>query len=1320
MEINPGSHTDLAPVSFLDKFATIFTRADGAQADVAEERVLTFFRTLSEREPRVRNVDDPTKTVGWSDESGTKEGLKVELKKAHAAIGPNEDTKTISKEAEEGRGDFFSSDGFSTRPGQSKNHPNPSTKLLPQMCSEMSDCPELTNKKTTGGVENKLDSSRVQPSKSQNTVGDEPLDLKLAPQKPHEHHEDQVETNDSAPLCAEVREEFVSVSGGVKDAEELGEVTHTRAAGQTSLNMDSRSQSADQSEPINSKQDESTGANCDKLAGSSPEQHMFMSTYHQGAKEADIAHNEGRSKDHQNGHVVDESIAHVAENIDNYTTRPVIDVYTDVRSKEDTCIGSLAIPDIPAPGSTDVSTCASDVTGDLCPTTEWTGAPSSQTRTALITITMVGESSIAQTGNRPDGDSSVASHAEGADVNPGADRDSAQSGPGNSPPSEQENDNSEGGKQEEGKEEMIKDKKRETDGKTVECPPFTAGAPGSPSTAVPSSPHPAPRDKPVPLQSLFSGLLKRGSTDGEKEATVNTCSAADQKTKPIRSSLFTEQSPPRVSPTKAPPEQKGGFLEQLSLLLKLESNKMEHKTEEERKQQEQQVSQPHGEGGEGEHKGAEEEEKNVEEEGKEKEEEGKGEEGQNVEEIEVVPAINPAEETKKPTSTESAFEAFKAFFTPKPIKKPTTDRGDLEAVKRKIRNDKEKLRAIFERKTDSSNLKSEGSPAENEERTPRRLQAIWPPPKPKDEVGLKYTEAEHQSALLQLKRECKEEVEKLQADFERQLFRIHVENDETVSRLEVALVNLQRDTGRHGNLRDACVSTEDDLSLKTFRTVCVQTDRDTFIKPDELEESRTVNQNSNHSIPKKLNLTSLNLGLAGKAEQTVAQKLPPPPPPTPPPLPLQSGSSTLSSSPVSPGDSILTTTPVPLLPGSPTASSGSQVPDRPSIPPPPPPPLPSCGPPPAPPPPPPPDGGHLPPPPPPAAGFTLTSSLDTHPRKPALEPSCPMKPLYWTRIQIHNTNDDTLWSSLEEPHIVDPHEFEDLFAKALLATKRKPLSEAYERRNKARKIIKLLDSKRSQAVGIFISSLHLEMKDIKQAVLTVDNSVVDLDTIEALYENRAQPGELEQLKKYYETSDEENIKLLDKPEQFLYELSQIPDFSGRAQCLIFQSVFTDSIASIQRKVEIVSRVCKGLLERASVREVVGLVLSLGNYMNGGSRVRGQADGFGLEILPKLKDVKSRDNRISLVDYIVSYYLRNLDANAGTDKSVFPLPEPQDVFLAAQVKFEDLFKDLRKLGKDLLACEEDVQRVCTSSSEEHIHPFKEKMEGFISNGKHTRC
>lgn len=52
-------------------------------------------------------------------------------------------------------------------------------------------------------------------------------------------------------------------------------------------------------------------------------------------------------------------------------------------------------------------------------------------------------------------------------------------------------------------------------------------------------------------------------------------------------------------------------------------------------------------------------------------------------------------------------------------------------------------------------------------------------------------------------------------------------------------------------------------------------------------------------------------------------------------------------------------------------------------------------------------------------------------------------------------------------------------------------------------------------------------------------------------------------------------------------------------------------------------ICQDLLECGPLQDVLGLVLAFGNYMNGGNRTRGQADGFGLEILPKLKDVKSR-------------------------------------------------------------------------------------------------
>ncbi|XP_072313332.1 formin-like isoform X2 [Eucyclogobius newberryi] len=685
--------------------------------------------------------------------------------------------------------------------------------------------------------------------------------------------------------------------------------------------------------------------------------------------------------------------------------------------------------------------------------------------------------------------------------------------------------------------------------------------------------------------------------------------------------------------------------------------------------------------------------------------------------------------TERKTTTDLAYETFKNVFGPKTVTKDKTEDVDLEAIKRKMKNDKESLKLIFERtaKSPVKDVKAPietivtevTSPTDSEDRTPGRLQAVWPPPKPKDEeekVGLKYTEAEHQAALLQLKRQCKEDLEKMHSDFELKIFQLRGEHAVSTSQLEGLITRLQSDKPYVAGqercaTRDIGVSTTDDSTLKTCRTVGVQTDRESFIKsPDG--EGGTNALSPNQNAPKRLNMDSIGLSLEGKA----------PPPPPPPPLPGNMGAPPPPPPPPPP----------PLPPGFSGAVPPPPPPPPPlpgAIPPPPPPPPPGSGPPPPPPPPgggpppppPPPGGGPPPPPPPPGGGPPPPPSMggffqnvQQAPRKPSIEPACPMKPLYWNRIQVQdNNNNSTLWSSLKEPDIANPKEFEDLFSKATLQPKKKPLAETFEKKAKTKKIVKLLDGKRSQAVGILISSLHLDMKDIKLALLDMDNTVVDLETIEALYENRGTTDELETIKNHYESSKGDETKVLDKPEQFLYELSQIPDFTGRAHCIIFQSTFLDTIASIRRKVEIVSNVCEELLEGTSLRNVLGLVLAFGNYMNGGNRTRGQADGFGLEILPKLKDVKSRDNRMNLIDYVVLYYLRNFDKHAGTDKSVFPLPEPQDLFLAAQVKFDDLTKDARKLKKDLTTCEKNVEKVCRNSSEEHIQPFKSKMEGFIS-------
>uniref|UniRef100_A0A8C0RNU3 FH2 domain-containing protein n=1 Tax=Canis lupus familiaris TaxID=9615 RepID=A0A8C0RNU3_CANLF len=564
--------------------------------------------------------------------------------------------------------------------------------------------------------------------------------------------------------------------------------------------------------------------------------------------------------------------------------------------------------------------------------------------------------------------------------------------------------------------------------------------------------------------------------------------------------------------------------------------------------------------------------------------------------------------------------------------------------------------------------------------------------------------SEYQAAILHLKREHKEEIENLQAQFELQAFHIRGEHAVVTARLEETIENLKQELehrrrGGCEEMRDACISTDDDHPPKTYRNVCIQTDRETFLKPCE-GEGKTIR--NNQIIPKKLNISSLSqlsppndnkdIHVPLQAVECISpsqQKTSPPPPapplpaviPPPPPPPLPPGLEPLLPVPPAPPVSAGPPPPPPLpLP----PSAGPPLP-------PPPPPLPnsstllnSGGPPPAPTPP------GLAPPPPPGLFFGVGPSSQC-PRKPAIEPSCPMKPLYWTRIQISDKSQNatpTLWDSLEEPDIQDTSEFEYLFSKDTTQQKKKPLSETYEKKNKVKKVLMW-----GSLIKPFIL-FFLFLFGYMAAIFNVDDSVVDLETLAALYENRAQEDELVKIRKYYETSKEEELKLLDKPEQFLHELAQIPNFAERAQCIIFRSVFSESITSLHRKVEIVTGASKGLLHMKSVKDILALILAFGNYMNGGNRTRGQADGYSLEILPKLKDVKSRYNVLF----------------------VFPLPEPQDFFLASQVKFEDLIKDLRKLKRQLEASEKQMIIVCKESPKEYLQPFKDKLEEFFQKAK----
>lgn len=201
--------------------------------------------------------------------------------------------------------------------------------------------------------------------------------------------------------------------------------------------------------------------------------------------------------------------------------------------------------------------------------------------------------------------------------------------------------------------------------------------PGSSVSRATFSPG-SPTDKQIQLPALFSSLrVLRKGVFGPENDTVAHIKPSSQGAK--RNIYSEKQGDSKVQ---------GSFLDQISQFLSREKKGDEN---EEKKETD-------AEGDLEENR-----EKNETEESQESPEKKDPEKDEDTD--------TSFESTKPPVSSaEAAFDAFKAFFTPKPLKKdPAVEKVDLEAVRKKIRTEKDVLRALFERTSSKTSEKKDSS-----------------------------------------------------------------------------------------------------------------------------------------------------------------------------------------------------------------------------------------------------------------------------------------------------------------------------------------------------------------------------------------------------------------------------------------------------------------------------------------------------------------------------------------------------------------------------------------------------------------------------------
>ncbi|XP_070769348.1 protein diaphanous homolog 1-like [Enoplosus armatus] len=439
--------------------------------------------------------------------------------------------------------------------------------------------------------------------------------------------------------------------------------------------------------------------------------------------------------------------------------------------------------------------------------------------------------------------------------------------------------------------------------------------------------------------------------------------------------------------------------------------------------------------------------------------------------------------------------------------------------------------------------------------------------------------------------------------------------------------------------------------------------------------------------------------------------MPPLPPPPPPPLPGHAGMPVPPPPPPLPGHaSIPPPPPPPPLPGMPGPPPPPPLPGMPG--PPPPPPLPGMGPPPPPPPPggpgipPPPPGPGMPPPPPfgmggwgapapPPLPFGLQPKKD-------YKPEVQLKRANWGKIGPEDLSENSFWTKAEEGQF----ENNELFAKLTLAfssqTKTKKEQDGGEEKKhmqkKKVKELKVLDSKSSQNLSIFLGSFRLPYEQIKNAVLEVNEKILTESMVQNLIKQLPAPEQMSVLGEMKDEYDD-----LAESEQFGVVMSGVKRLMPRLQAILFKLQFEEQLNNIKPDVVSVTAACEELRKSQPFSKLLEITLLVGNYMNSGSR-NGKAFGFSISYLCKLRDTKSADLKQTLL-----HFLADVCQEQYPDVMSF-VDELIHVEKASRVSAETIQKNLDLMGRQIKNLEKDLETFPPPQSDKDL--FVEKMSSFV--------
>ena len=234
------------------------------------------------------------------------------------------------------------------------------------------------------------------------------------------------------------------------------------------------------------------------------------------------------------------------------------------------------------------------------------------------------------------------------------------------------------------------------------------------------------------------------------------------------------------------------------------------------------------------------------------------------------------------------------------------------------------------------------------------------------------------------------------------------------------------------------------------------------------------------------------------------------------------------------------------------------------------------------------------------------------PTKKEIKLPAKVKNLGWKRVLLDESLNKTIWKLLKEPEV----KIEDIVNLFGIKSTTKPMET--EIKKKVSERVTFLNPKRTQSVGITIAKLP-PVSEVAIALEEMDDTLITESNIEALNREYLTPEEIEEYKKYKDPRTK-----FGRAEEYLIGLYIIKNSKQKLEIWEFLNHFSEEYDNISEMIEYNEKAIDLLAKNKFIPILFSYILSVGNILNGGTN-RGQADGFNIEVLTKLNNIRDKNN-----------------------------------------------------------------------------------------------